>query len=210
MTKRNAHALQRRYTKLLARATALTSAAWHFGQGVTGRPPWSLGLGMLGPHRFPARNVPAEPQTIRAKLRAVGAGCKAEVVGSDPFRQPSRHSSTLPLTTNPDVRSGSRSCGLRGRSFVRPTVVRTCSTLSAAWRSELHCHRLSRSSGAPRRTPAVATCRGLSRKTSSICTENAAAQSECVLQVEEAARNDQPILKLAREAPHERRQTGDG
>ena len=53
MTKRNAHALQRRYTKLLARATALTSAAWHFGQGVTGRPPWSLGFGMLGAHCFP-------------------------------------------------------------------------------------------------------------------------------------------------------------
>ena len=24
---------------------------WHFGQGVTGRPPWSLGLGMLGVSR---------------------------------------------------------------------------------------------------------------------------------------------------------------
>ena len=35
-----------------------------------------------------ARNVPAESQTIRAKLRGVGAGCKAEVAGSDPFRQP--------------------------------------------------------------------------------------------------------------------------
>ena len=35
-----------------------------------------------------ARNVPAEPQTFRAKLRGVGAGCKTEVVGSDPFRQP--------------------------------------------------------------------------------------------------------------------------
>src|SRR6185436_12536455 len=53
MTKRNAHALQRRYTKLLARATALTPAVRHLGQGVTARPPWSLGLGMLRRHRFP-------------------------------------------------------------------------------------------------------------------------------------------------------------
>ena len=29
---------------------ALTSARLQFGQGVTGRPPWSLGLGMLGHH----------------------------------------------------------------------------------------------------------------------------------------------------------------
>ena len=28
-------------------------AVWHFGQGVTGRPPCSLGLGMLGLRRFP-------------------------------------------------------------------------------------------------------------------------------------------------------------
>ena len=48
MTKRNAHALQRRYTKLLAIATAVTSARWQFGQGVTGGPPCSLGRGMLG------------------------------------------------------------------------------------------------------------------------------------------------------------------
>ena len=53
MTKRNAHALQRRYTKLLARATALTPAVRHLGQGVTARPPWSLGLGMLRRHRCP-------------------------------------------------------------------------------------------------------------------------------------------------------------
>ena len=39
MTKRNLHALQRMYTKLLAWATALTSAVRHFPQGVTGRPP---------------------------------------------------------------------------------------------------------------------------------------------------------------------------
>ena len=35
------------------RATASTSAAWQSRQGVTGRPLWSLGLGMLGPHRLP-------------------------------------------------------------------------------------------------------------------------------------------------------------
>ena len=46
MTKRNAHASQRRYTKLLAWASALTAALRHFGHGVTGRPPWSLELGM--------------------------------------------------------------------------------------------------------------------------------------------------------------------
>ena len=50
MTKRNAHARQRRYTKLAARATALTSVVRHLGQGVTGRPPWSLGVGIVGPH----------------------------------------------------------------------------------------------------------------------------------------------------------------
>ena len=53
MTKRNAHALQRRYTKLLARTTAVTSARLQFGQGVTGRRPWSVWLSMLGPHRVP-------------------------------------------------------------------------------------------------------------------------------------------------------------
>ena len=46
MTKRNAHASQHRYAKLLAWANSRTRAAPHFGQGVTGRPPWSLGLGM--------------------------------------------------------------------------------------------------------------------------------------------------------------------
>jgi len=42
----------------------------------------------IGTPPFAARNVPANKQTIRAKLRAVGAGCQAEVLGSDPFRQP--------------------------------------------------------------------------------------------------------------------------
>ena len=50
------------------RATTLVAGAQHVGT-------------------HPARNVPAQPQAIRAKLRGVGAGCKAEVVGSDPFRQ---------------------------------------------------------------------------------------------------------------------------
>ncbi len=41
------HALQGRYTQLLARATAL-SAVWQLGQSVTGRSPCSLELGMFG------------------------------------------------------------------------------------------------------------------------------------------------------------------
>ena len=44
---------------MLARATALTPAVRHLGHGVTARPPWSLGLGMLSPHR-PHANVPTE------------------------------------------------------------------------------------------------------------------------------------------------------
>ena len=85
MTKRNAHALQRRYTKLLATATALASGAWQFGQGVTERP-WSLGLGMFG--SFPAGNVPAESQTIRAKLRAVGPVVRPKSWQAIPFVSP--------------------------------------------------------------------------------------------------------------------------
>ena len=41
-----------------------------------------------GKSSFPARNVPAEPHAICATLRAVAQFCKAEVEGSDPFRQP--------------------------------------------------------------------------------------------------------------------------
>ena len=51
------------------RATTLVAGARHVGNAT-----------------FPARNVPAEPQTIRAKFRGVGSACMAEVVGSDPFR----------------------------------------------------------------------------------------------------------------------------
>jgi len=47
MTKRNAHASQHRYANLLAWANSRTRASPHFGQGVTGRPSWSLGLGMF-------------------------------------------------------------------------------------------------------------------------------------------------------------------
>ena len=55
MTKRNSHARQRRHTRLPAMVTALTSARSQFGQGVTGRPPWSLGLGMLGSSTYCSR-----------------------------------------------------------------------------------------------------------------------------------------------------------
>ena len=47
MAKRCAHSSQDRYAKLLAWANSRTRAAPHFGQGVTGRPPSSLGLGMF-------------------------------------------------------------------------------------------------------------------------------------------------------------------
>ena len=86
MTKRNAHARQRKYTKLLARATALTSAVRHFGQAVTGRSPWSLGLGML--ERLSRTECASSATNDSRQVAGVGAGCSAEVVGSDPFRQP--------------------------------------------------------------------------------------------------------------------------
>ena len=46
---------QRRHTRLPAMVTALTSARWQFGQGVTGRPLWSLGLSMLGSSAYCSR-----------------------------------------------------------------------------------------------------------------------------------------------------------
>ena len=85
MTKRNAQALQRKYTKLLARATALTLVVRHLGQGVTGRPPWSLGLGMLGLIVSTERASCAKNDSLQ--VPGCRATCKAEVVGSDPFRQ---------------------------------------------------------------------------------------------------------------------------
>ena len=54
-----------------------------------------------------ARNVPAEPETNRAKLVDVGSGCRAEVVGRHPFRQPrplERASISENLTTEPRPR----------------------------------------------------------------------------------------------------------
>ena len=43
----------------------------------------------VGTSSCAARNVPAESQNDRAKLRRVGAGWKAEVVARDPFGLPS-------------------------------------------------------------------------------------------------------------------------
>jgi hypothetical protein len=59
-----------------------TCAVWAgCGQAIT----LFAGARHVGMSSFPARNVPADPQTIRAKLRAVGTGCYVEVVGSDTF-----------------------------------------------------------------------------------------------------------------------------
>ncbi len=80
MAKRNAHALQRRYTKLLAMETALTEAVWHLGQVVTGRPPKSLGPGMWNLIRT---EYASSATNDCDKLRGVGTGCEAEVAGSE-------------------------------------------------------------------------------------------------------------------------------
>ena len=69
-------------------ATAVRSARLHFGQGVTGRPPWSLGLGMAGLH--PHGMCQLSHEDSRQVAGAPRASCQAEVVGSDPFRQPVR------------------------------------------------------------------------------------------------------------------------
>ena len=107
MTKRNAHAAQRKYTKPLALANALAPAAWHFGQGVTGRPPWSLGLGIL--RTSDGRGWRTE-RASRTEIRKAGISLmrtfvNTEVFDSDPFsllasarrRGPRSGRSTVPV-----------------------------------------------------------------------------------------------------------------
>jgi hypothetical protein len=83
---------------VLARAIALTSPVRHFGQGVTGRPPWSLWLGMFGPHPFPHGTCQLSHNDSR-QIAGRRAGCKAEVVSSDPFGLLGgfRHGPTAPI-----------------------------------------------------------------------------------------------------------------
>ena len=87
MTKRNAHARQRRYTKLLAMVTAVTQAAWHFGQVVIGSTTRVAGARHVGTS-FPHGMCQLSHKRFAPSCGASGPGCKAEVVGSDPFRQP--------------------------------------------------------------------------------------------------------------------------